>query len=45
MIVEAAPIVPKDDDGARVPILAFTDGVDDARDPRRAVIFRFAEVI
>ena len=37
VIVEAAPIVPHDEDHRRVPKLALADGVDDRRDPLFAV--------
>ena len=33
MVVEAAPVVPGDEDGRRFPIRAATDRVDDARHP------------
>ena len=35
VIVEAAPVVPDDDDRTRIPVRALADRVDDARDPRR----------
>src|ERR1700677_4455148 len=45
VIVPTAPIVPEHYYRRRVPIRAFSDGVDDRSDPRRAIVVTAAGVI
>ena len=45
VIVEAAPIIPDDDDRGRLPLRALADSIDDACDPRLAGIGLVARMI
>src|SRR5581483_2147584 len=45
MVVKPAPVVPKHDDGRRVPILTIADGVYRLRDPRRPRVGRCAGMV